>query len=369
MKITKTIEGAWFGLLVLAILAGLYTAIKALQEGHMIYGGTNTLFWTLPLAAYTYFTLVSTGLALVASASMIFGVERYKPLTKRALFLAITTFVAGMIAIIMEIGYPGNIINLFTSPNLTSSIWWEMVLLSVFFIFLLVNFWIMQKDKKAVVPAILLFLFAISASSTLGGSFGLVESRPAFFGEFIPVYFLSTALLGGIAGILFVTLIYHNVTSKTIPEEQKTHLNLIGIDMAVVTGIVLVIFISRTIIKMYSNSTGFAGFENIFTHWPYYFELGLGLVLPILLMAIPSVRASVRGKIVASFLVLVGILAGRISLLMSGQVNLTGSVPFGISEIQTYSPTMWEWLVLVFAMSMMLLLYTLGEKYLNLETV
>ncbi|MBW6517284.1 MAG: polysulfide reductase NrfD [ANME-2 cluster archaeon] len=368
MKITKTMEAAWFGLLILAILAGLYTVLKAFQEGQVIYGGTDTLFWTIPLAAYTYFALISTGLAFVASASIIFGVERYKPLVNRALFVAIAAFGAGIIAIIMELGYPGNIMNYITSPNLTSSIWWETVMLSVFFIFLLVNFWMVQKGKKAMVPAVVLFIFAIGSSSTLGGSFGLVESRPAFFGEFMPVYFLFTALLGGIAGIVFVTLIYHNVTSKTIPEEQKTQMNKVGRDMAIVTGFVLIIFISRTIIKMYSNSTGFAGFEHIFTHWPYYFELGLGLLLPILLMAIPSVRASVKGKVIASFLVLIGILAGRISLLMSGQVNLTGSVPVGLSEIQTYSPTIWEWLVLIFAMSTMLLIYTLGEKYLNLET-
>lgn len=368
MKITKTIEGTWFGLLVLAILAGLYTALKASQEGHVIFGGTNTLFWSLPLASYTYFALLSTGLAFVVSASMIFDVERYKPLIKRSLFLAISAFVAGIIAITIEIGNPGNLISYFTSPNLNSSIWWEMVMLSVFFILLLVNYSILQKDKKVTSPAILLFLFAIGASSTLGGSFGLVESRPAFFGEFMPVYFLSSALLSGIAGILFVNLIHQNVTSRTIPKEQKSHLNLIGMDMAAVTGFVLVILISRTIIQVYSNSTGFAGFGYIFAHWPFYFELGLGLILPILLMAIPSVRASVTGKMVASFLVLVGILAGRISLLISGQVNIIDSIPVGLADIQAYSPTIWEWLVLTFAMSVMLLIYTLGEKYLNLET-
>jgi molybdopterin-containing oxidoreductase family membrane subunit len=84
-------------------------------------------------------------------------------------------------------------------------------------------------------------------------------------------------------------------------------------------------------------------------------------------MAIPSVRATIWGKVAASALVLLGMFAGRLESLLAGQLIPTGPMALGVLEIVTYAPTIWEWLVVAFALAVMLLLYTLGEQYLKLE--
>jgi molybdopterin-containing oxidoreductase family membrane subunit len=361
-KRTSPLYIGWITALGIAILAGLFTTYRIFTVGHVIYGATNVVFWTLPLAAYIFFALTSTGLAFVASIPLVFGIKRYEPVAKRAVLLAIAVLIAAFISLVLELGSPWNMIKYLTSPNLTSTLWWMGVLYGLYLVFLVVTFWRMGKAL-----CILAFLFAIAASSTLGATFGLTESRPAFFGGFMPVYFLLTALLGGLAAIVLVSLAYYHFARGGLPEEQAPLFNELGKMFGLVIGIVLLFFVWRTIVGLSATYPEFVAFKHIVGSWPYHFELWLGLVIPLLLMAIPSVRATIWGKVVASALVLLGMFAGRMESLLAGQLIPTGPMALGVLEIVTYAPTIWEWLVVAFALAVMLLLYTLGEQYLKLE--
>ncbi|NNL75905.1 MAG: hypothetical protein HKO68_06185, partial [Desulfobacterales bacterium] len=58
----------WYGLLGLGILLGLITAYRVLiGTGFVLYAKTDILVWTIPIAAYVFFSLTSTGLAFVSS--------------------------------------------------------------------------------------------------------------------------------------------------------------------------------------------------------------------------------------------------------------------------------------------------------------
>jgi Ni/Fe-hydrogenase subunit HybB-like protein len=95
----------------------------------------------------------------------------------------------------------------------------------------------------------------------------------------------------------------------------------------------------------------------------------LGLFLPFVLLLIPSVRKSVGGKIVTSALILVGTLMMHMEILLAGQSHPVGPKAEQYAGFITYFPSIWEWLVFVFALATMLLLYTLGERYLKLAEV
>lgn len=357
----------WIAALGIAILAGLFTAYKVVTVGHVIYGATNLLFWTLPLATYMFFALTSTGLTFVASIPLVFGIKRYEPVAKRAVFLAIAALVAAFVSLLLETGSPLNMIKYLTSPNLTSTLWWMGMLYGSYLAFLLATFWKMHTGQTSKALCILAFLFAIAASSTLGASIGLTEARPTFFGAFMPVYFLLTALLGGLAAIVLVSLAGYQFARSGLPEDQAALYNELGKMFGLVIGITLLFFVWRTIVGLSATYPGFAAFKHIVRSWPYHFELWLGLVVPLILMLIPSVRATVIGKVAASALVLLGLFAQRIEFLLAGQIIPDGPMAAGLPEIVTYTSTIWEWLVVASALAAMLLLYTLGEQYLKLE--
>ena len=98
-------------------------------------------------------------------------------------------------------------------------------------------------------------------------------------------------------------------------------------------------------------------------------EVLLGLFLPFVLLLIPSVRASVGGKIVASALILIGTLLMHMEILLAGQSHPVGPKAEQYPEFIKYFPSIWEFLVFLFALTIMLILYTLGERYLKLTEV
>ena len=98
-------------------------------------------------------------------------------------------------------------------------------------------------------------------------------------------------------------------------------------------------------------------------------EVLLGLFLPFVLLLIPSVRASIGGKIVASALILIGTLFMHMEILLAGQSHPVGPKAEQFPEFIKYFPSIWEFLVFLFALTIMLLLYTLGERYLKLTEV
>jgi molybdopterin-containing oxidoreductase family membrane subunit len=99
----------------------------------------------------------------------------------------------------------------------------------------------------------------------------------------------------------------------------------------------------------------------------YQTELWMGLVVPFILMLLPPVRITTWGKVVASTSLLVGMLAGRLEMVLTGEIMPLGPMAEGIPQFVSYLPTISEVLVAIFALAVMLLLYTLGDRHLNLD--
>ena len=109
-------------------------------------------------------------------------------------------------------------------------------------------------------------------------------------------------------------------------------------------------------------------FEHTFGAWRiFHTEIILGLFLPFVLMAVPSLRISSPLQMTAAFLTLLGTLAIHMEILLAGQSRPVGPKAEQYPEFISYFPSVWEWLVFLLAVAVMLLLYTFGERYLKLE--
>jgi molybdopterin-containing oxidoreductase family membrane subunit len=100
----------------------------------------------------------------------------------------------------------------------------------------------------------------------------------------------------------------------------------------------------------------------------YHLALWVGLIAPLLLVALPSVRKATWGKILASALFLVGMFAGRLEMVLSGLVMPTGPKAEAQPPFVSYWPTVWEVFVFILGIALLLLIYTVGERHLKLTT-
>ncbi len=373
----KSSQGAyitWLGLLGAAILAGLYAAFRLFTEGHYLFNANDVLMWSLPLGVYIYLALTSTGLTLLASLPLVFGVEKFEPLAKRLVFLAIATLVGGFVSIGLELGNIFHMYYILLSPNLSSPIWWMGFIYSVELGVLAIKFWRLHVgDRHSPLSRVLgqiSFVAAIVAPLMIGSVFGLTESRVTYFGPVMSIYSLMMAILSGTAMCLFYNLVLDALSGDGRSEPASAVQDDIARIFVWTLGIVIIFTLvkvaieSATVIPEFLNYRKYAqifgGIGKLNT------EVIVGLLVPFVLMAVPSIRQARVTRILASGLVLVGTLAMHMEILLAGQSRPIGPKAEQYPEYVHYHPSSYEWLVMLLAVSVALLLYTLGERYLKL---
>lgn len=358
----------WIGILGLGILAGLVLVYRVYTEGFVLYAKTDVLVWTMPLSAYIFFSLTSAGLAFVSSIPIVLGLKRFEAIEKRSIYLEFSVLMGSFVCLILHLGSPLKVIYLLLSPNMTSPLWWMGILYSLYFVILVTMFWKIHKARTSRLLGTLIFLIAIGTSTTLGWLMGMTDARPILNASFFTMYFPLTAFVSGLAAFLIFSLVTSYFSRQETTREKNALFNELGRMLGITVSLVLVLFIWRSIIGgVSSTADGYNTFRHMIGSIPYNIELWLGLFLPSVLMLVPSIRHTSWGKISASASLLVGMFAGRLEFVLSGVVRPLGQMAEGRPEFVTYAPNLPEILVVVFALSVILLIYTLGDRFFRLE--
>jgi molybdopterin-containing oxidoreductase family membrane subunit len=365
----------WLGLLGIVIAVGLFAAFRLFTEGHYLFNTNDVIIWSLPLGVYVFLAITSSGLTLLAGLPLFFGLKQYEPFAKRLVFLAIATLCGAFVSIGLELGNVPHMIYIMLSPNFSSPIWWMGFIYSVELVVLIVKFWKMHTgDWHSSFSRFLgaaCFFLALAAPLMIGSVFGLTESRVTYFGPVMSIYCLLMGLLSGLALFILYSGVVEKVTGTSLLLQQAGPFQeIVGI-FRYVTGVVVGFTLVKFIIEgstMVPEFLVYNKFAHAFGAWQgLHTEVILGLFLPFVLMLIPAVRKSRGGQMVFSALITVGTLAMVMEILLAGQSHPVGPKAEQFPEFISYFPSVWEWLVFLLSVAVMLLLYTLGEKYLKLE--
>jgi molybdopterin-containing oxidoreductase family membrane subunit len=376
MNGNKSLYPIWLGVLGIALLAGAIAGVFIFIQGHILFNANDVLIWTLPLGVYIFLALSSSGLTLLSALPLVFGIKRYEPFAKRLVFLAIATLCGGFVSIGLELGSIFHMIYIMFSPNLSSPIWWMGAIYSAELAVLALKFWKMHMgDYHSSLSKLLgtaSFVLALIAPLMIGSVFGLTESRATYFGPVMSIYCLLMAVLSGTALFILYSMVVGRVATDASSGEYAAVLyDEFTLILTYAAGIVTAFTLLKIIIESSTTIPAFLvyhKFEHLFGSIGVFgTEVILGLFLPFVLLLIPSVRGSVGGRILASALIFVGSLARHMEILLAGQSHPVGPKAEQFPQYVQYVPSVWELLVLVFALAVMLLLYTLGERYLKLN--
>lgn len=356
---------------VIGLVLGIFAAIGLLTQGHASFNTNSNISWGLPVATYVFFVLTSTGLTFVASLAMVFGMKDFYPIAKRCVWGAIATLVTGFIALGLEIGNPLRMIWVIpTNMAISSPMWWMGLFYLSYAVFLVWKFLLVNKGDwssgQSKFVGIASFVTVIFAHATLGSVFGMMGMRPFWYGGMVPVYFLITAALSGLAFImLFINLDYGmnqaNMSDKVRSAMTRYMPPIFGLAL----GLVLVFTIARTVTGLWSNvpELNLPMRHIVGTFW-YQAEIWLGMVLPLALM-LSSQRTNAKVQTLAGLLVILALFIGRYEYVVGGQL-----VPMfkgaWYDDLLMYAPSMTEWGVVILAAAIGLLLYAFGEKKLSL---
>lgn len=364
-----------FYLMILLGAAVVYFAamggLDAMRIGYRhAYAVTREVPWGILISTYIFFVVTSTGLCIVSSIGHVFGVKNFMPIASRAVFLSIVTIIAGFTVIFFEIENPFRmaIYNLI-SPNLTSNIWWMGTLYGAYMVFMIIEFvmLLLKQHRFAMYAGLLGLVSGIVAHSNLGAIFAMLHGREYWYGPYLPVYFIASAIMSGCATIILFTWIAYKASNREMEEPMKKSMEAIG-KLCTIMIAVLMFFTSWKLITASVGGGGKVEAIRAMMAGPYamnfwVFEVCMGMVIPFGLFLMSKWK-DMKMMAVATFMMMVAIFIMRYDLVLIGQI-VPSWHELGVSEypqLLSYTPSLHEFAVVLGGMGMVAISFMLGEK-------
>jgi len=359
------------GIGVIIVYAGSLGALDAFRMGHRLaYGTTREIPWGILISTYIFFVVTSTGLCIVSAIGHVFGVKNFMPIAKRAVFLSIVTIIAGFTVILFEIENPFrmalyNVI----SPGLTSNIWWMGTLYGAYMFFMIVEFifLLLNNHKFATYFGLAGLLSGITAHSNLGAIFGMLHAREYWYGPFLPIYFIASAMMSGCAAIIFFTWLGYKITNEKMDRPMLRSMEAIAKLCILMIAVTIFLVVWKIITGLVGGPdkiealTAMMSGSFAFNFWVV--EILMGLVIPFVLL-LTSKGKNINISFIASAMMIFAIFFMRYDLLVIGEV-----VPLyhelGVKEypgLLSYIPSFHEILIVLAGMGLTASTFIMGEK-------
>lgn len=363
----------WFAALLAIIALAVPAALVALPPGWEVLGTSPTVEWGLLIVGYVFFAITTSGLCLASSLGTVFGIERFRPLEKRHAVLALLCLTTAFGLIALDLHYPIRMVfGAMLVPSPGSPMWWMGVFYGIYLCVLVVEVWSMFTNHPRIhqVTCTMAACTAIVAPATLGAVFGVLVARPFWHGPFTAILMVVSAFLSGTALLGVVFFVVHRL--RLAGAERAASLAIPAIRLLLGIGLVAVtLLVARQVVAgLTSDLASFRAATDALVAGPlapqfWGLRVGLGLAVPLLLLALPATRTP-AGTFVAALLAIVGVFVDRMTFVAAGQIAPTSAAGNVAAPFTTYSPSLVEIAIVLGAVAFVALAYTLAERYLDL---
>ncbi|MGB3209549.1 MAG: NrfD/PsrC family molybdoenzyme membrane anchor subunit [Desulforhopalus sp.] len=229
------------------------------EHGDTIAALTNFVFpndfhvhWSLMIVLYPYITGIVAGAFIVSSLYHVFGIKQLKPISRFSLIFALAFLACATWPLLLHLGHPERSLSMLLTPNPTSAMAGFGYIYSAYFILLLheilfiyrptmVGLWKksagavqwlyrflafhndnLSRESLELDRKIINFLAALGIPMAcilhgyVGFIFGGIKANPLWATPLMPVIFLLSACVSGIAGIIFAYIFIKKITGQEI---------------------------------------------------------------------------------------------------------------------------------------------------------
>lgn len=363
----------WYAALGIGLVIGLGSFLYQWGNGLAVTGLSNTVSWGLYIVVFMFLVGISAGGLIVVAVSELMGTTRLARLNRLAVIVSGTAIAAAALSILPDLGRPELFWKMIVSPNLTSPLVWDMVVISIYLTIAAIDLYILTRPRPMHrwlrIMAMITLPVAVLVHSVTAWIFGLLVARPFWNTALMAPLFISSALVSGTALILLVTWIVSRTTSFSPPRHVFSDLGkllawFIAVDAFLLTAEVLTVYTSR--VPYHTGPLDMLLFGQLAPL--FWSEIALGLVVPFAIVA-SRFRHRMPWLLLASVLAVLGVFAKRVNILMPGMyeplVGMAPGIPGGrpaqpFSIAQTYAPTWVEYGVVIGIFAFGATLITLG---------
>lgn len=277
----------------------------------------------LNIAIYFYLTGLSAGSFILSTLAYGFGMNQYKPLGKVGVVLATILLVIAPLFLLIHISMPYRAWHLFVYLNWASPITWGSFLLVLYPINCIIYGYFMFKEKMR--PTRTFGFIGIPLAISVHGYTGFIlafgKARALWNTALMPILFLASAIVSGIALMILVCIIKDRFFSKEKKINRELILSLgklmawmIVFDLFLVGSDLLVLSISHSDAQAATHLMLFGKFSIMFL----IIENLFGKIVPFILLAVPRFR-TLPTVVTASILVVIGIFFMRYVVVVGGE--------------------------------------------------
>ncbi len=355
-----------------------------MPHGALIQSGLENVYWGLMIVTYPYISGLVAGSFVVSSLSHVFRQKVFDQLAPLAVLISFALLLAAPLTVLGDARQPTNFLELLSRGHWPYSpiaffilIWLAYIVLmlcELYFAFRAENvrraalggprqrlYRILALGNRDLRPETALrdkrillvlssvgILMAFLFHGYIGFIFGSTKARPLWATPLMPVLFIVSAMVSGIA-LMWIAYVltmryYRRPVQRAVADGLLRYLILfVLLDLYMDA----VDFLTSAV-PAYTQGPTAQGFQRILLHGPdagvyLGLQLGVGLFVPLLVWVIPRLRKSLIGGAVMTAAVLIGVYAMRWDVVIAGQVqskisqNLVAvKIPwFGFDSIQT----------------------------------
>ena len=332
-NIEKFTKRNWFWMIFYLLWIGLggYALYLQVAKGHKVTGMRDNVVWGLYIANFIFFIGISYAGAVISGILHILKVEWRKPIIRIAEMITVVATIIGPVFILLCVGRLDRLHHLLIYPRLQSPIVWDVLAISTYFtgscIFLylaLIKDFAIYRDAKLNVPkwkqkiykalalgyrgtpsqkrhisismnlmAIMIIPLAIIVHSVLSWIFGMTL-RPGWHSTIFGPYFVLAAIYSG-TGVLIMAMWVYRRMYKLHSYITDKHFIYLGYIMMVLGAAYGYFTFSEYLTSWFGSEK----WENEVIHklfsgseygWWFLFANVAGILLPILVVAIPKTR-------------------------------------------------------------------------------
>lgn len=328
------------GLWAIAI-AGLVASIIRFTNGLGAATGLNdSAPWGLWIAFKLVFVALAGGGFTLAAMVYIFHLERYRPILRRAILIALLGYGSFIVSLIFDLGLPWHIympvINWQHHSVMFEIAWCVMLYFSVLVlefspvilehpwfyhpIFKTIAHWLHRLTLPLIIAGIIL---STLHQSSLGSLFLIMPHRvhPLWYSPWIPYMFFTSAIAAGMLALIVEGFIVERWFKREIDFDLLTRL---GKGAVLPLGLYLALRLSDQGIRGVLPGA----IDGSWQSYLFLAEILLGGILPIILLSFKNIRKTREGLLTSAMLGILGIISQRVSLSMVTMNRAAGTAYF-----------------------------------------
>jgi Ni/Fe-hydrogenase subunit HybB-like protein len=345
---------------------------------NFLFPNETVLEWDLLIVIYPYITGLVAGAFIVSSLYHVFGLTKLKPVARFSLVTALAFLLVAPLPLILHLGRPERALEMFLRPNFSSAMSGFGFIWMLYLVLVLAEVWLVFRPdiiryaqnssgiKKTIYSLLALGIYDLSEKSLaadkklikvlafigipaaallhgyVGFIFGAIKANPWWSTPLMPIIFLVSAIVSGIALLIILYVIVTRIRGAKL---DLGCVNTMALWLGGFLTAAIVIEGLEILSRSYESEESWAILSQLITQKLAVSYVGIqylfGMLLPILMLGAATLLKLKQGmklsfQLLAGIAILIGVFAMRWNVVIGGQL-----VSKSLRGLSSYTPPLY----------------------------